>query len=517
MVGIFAASKNGIIVNAPMLSKILVANRGEIAKRIFVACRELGVASVAIYSEPDSTASWWHSAEFAYPLTGSTAADSYLDQDQIFTIARAAGVDAIHPGYGFLSENADFAANCAAHGIKFVGPTPEAMRLMGSKASARDVAQVAGVPVTPGVDGAGKSDAELVAAAAEIGYPVLIKASAGGGGKGMRVVENSAEFTDALQAARNEAASSFGNDHIILEKFFTHIHHVEIQVLGDEHGNVIHLFERECSIQRRHQKIIEETPSPTIDRQARQKMADAAVSLAKAAGYASAGTVEFMYTGDGNFFLLEMNTRLQVEHPISELVTGIDLAQWQIKVASGEVLTIAQDDVEQRGHAIECRIYAEDPAQNFLPSIANIDLCMFPTLPNVRIDAGITSGDSVTPYYDPMLAKVIAYGRDRGEAIGRMTAALKQTIILGVTTNIPYLLEILQEEDFHKGKTTTNYLAEHFPDWQAMAEVDDEVLLAIAAFELFGNSSQNAVSVADGTSGRKPDVWQDGGRWRNVS
>ena len=500
-----------------MLSKILVANRGEIAKRIFTACRELGMTSVAIYSEPDAGAAWVLSADEAYPLGGSTAADSYLNQTKIFEIAQANGVDGIHPGYGFLSENADFAAACATHGIKFIGPSPEAMALLGSKASAREVAQKAGVPVTPGVDGARLSDEALLKAATEIGYPVLIKASAGGGGKGMRVVENSAEFTDALIAARNEAANSFGDDHIILEKFFTHIHHVEIQVLGDEHGNVIHLFERECSIQRRHQKIIEETPSPTISEETRQKMADAAVSLAKAAGYASAGTVEFMYTGEGNFFLLEMNTRLQVEHPISELVTGLDLAQWQIRIASGEHLNISQGAVQQRGHAIECRIYAEDPAQNFLPSIAKIDLCTFPTLPNVRVDAGIASGESVTPYYDPMLAKVIAYGWDRGDAIGRMTAALKQTIILGVTTNIPYLLDILQEEDFHNGKTTTNYLAEHFPDWQAMAEFDDEVLLAIAAFELFGNSSQNAAAVAGGTIERKPDVWKDGGRWRNVS
>ena len=435
-----------------MFKKILIANRGEIAKRLIVAAQELGVRAVAIYSEPDAGSEWVLTADEAYRLGGATAAESYLDQEKVLGIAKACGAEGIHPGYGFLSENAGFAARCAAEGVKFIGPSPEAMRLLGSKASARTVAEAAGVPVTPGVDGAGKSEAELLTAANEIGYPVLVKASAGGGGKGMRVVEDAADFPAALQSARHEAANSFGDDHIILEKYFTKIHHIEIQVLGDEHGVVRHLFERECSIQRRHQKIIEESPSPTIPDVVRQEMAQAAVRLAQAAEYASAGTVEFMYTGDGDFYLLEMNTRLQVEHPITELVTGVDLAQWQIKIAAGVPLDLAQEEIGQRGHAIECRVYAEDPAQNFLPSINRATHVSFPVMPHVRIDAGIATGEAVTPFYDPMLAKVIVWGGTRGEAISRMIRALRQTVILGLTTNIPYMLDILQEADFQVGK-----------------------------------------------------------------
>ena len=502
-----------------MFKTLLVANRGEIAKRLFTACRELGITSVAVYSEADAGSAWVRAADAAYPLGGLTATDSYLNQAKIFEIAAASGAEAIHPGFGFLSENADFAAACAEQGFKFVGPTPAAMRLMGSKASAREVAVAAGVPVTPGVDGAELSDTALQAAADKIGYPVLIKASAGGGGKGMRVVEKADDFAAALQAARTEAANSFGDDHIILEKYLTVIHHIEIQILADEQGKVLHFFERECSIQRRHQKIIEETPSPTIPDQFRQEIANAAVALAKSAGYTNAGTVEFMYTedreGKGSFYLLEMNTRLQVEHPITELVTGVDLAQWQIRIAAGEPLTIDQHEIDQRGHAIECRIYAEDPAQNFLPSIDTVTLVDFPVMPNVRIDAGIASGEAVTPYYDPMLAKVITYGRSRLEAIDRMIAALRQTILLGVTTNIPYLLDILQEADFRAGRTTTGYLAEHFADWSDAHTIDDDLLAAMAALELIGSgsiASNGAVSSVE----KVPDPWAVADGWRNL-
>ncbi len=498
-----------------MIKKVLVANRGEIARRIFVACRELGIPSVAVYSEADVGADWLNSADFTHPLTGTTAADSYLDQAQIFAACAATGANAIHPGYGFLSENADFAENCAKHGIKFIGPSPDAMRLMGSKASAREVAMAAGVPVTPGVDGAGKSDEALATAAAEIGYPVLIKASAGGGGKGMRVVEAADEFVDALQSARSEAANSFGDDHVILEKFFTSIHHIEIQILGDEHGNVLHLFERECSIQRRHQKIIEESPSPTIPEHIRQEIAAAAVSLARQAGYFSAGTVEFMYTDDGKFYLLEMNTRLQVEHPVTEFVTGVDLAKWQIRIAAGERLTLAQNEIEQHGHSIECRLYAEDPANSFLPSIGDIAFCEFPTMPNVRVDSGIATGSTVSPYYDPMLAKIIVWGRDRDEAIARMIAALNGTTVVGVTTNREYMLAILAEAHFQAGETTTHYLEQYFDGWVDAVGVDEELLLAIAAFELIGG--KRTVSSSSGSVETvTPDVWRSGGRWRNV-
>ena len=496
-----------------MFRKILVANRGEIAKRIFTACRELGVTSVAIYSDADAEAQWVLAADEAYPLGGTTAAESYLDIGKVIDIAQANGVEAIHPGYGFLSENADFAQACGAAGIKFIGPSPEAMRLMGSKASAREVAQKAGVPVTPGVDGAGKSDAELQQAADDIGYPVLVKASAGGGGKGMRVVETPDEFLGALQSARSEAANSFGDDHIILEKYFTKIHHIEIQILGDEHGNVRHFFERECSIQRRHQKIIEETPSPTISDELRFEISNAAVRLAESAGYFSAGTVEFMYTGDGNFYLLEMNTRLQVEHPITELVTGHDLAQWMIKIAAGQTLEVAQDSIDQRGHAIECRVYAEDPAQNFLPSIATASLVEFPIMPNMRVDAGIATGEAVTPYYDPMLAKVISFGTTRQEAIDRMILALKQTIILGLTTNIPYMLDILQDDQFQVGETTTNFLAERFDGWTPLITVTDDVLLGIAAVELLSTGRQ--LSAGSGEVKPSYDPWNEATAWRN--
>lgn len=497
-----------------LFKKILVANRGEIAARIFRACRELGIESVAIYSEADAGAAWVKSADYAYPLTGVTATDTYLNQQAIFDIVRQAGVDAIHPGYGFLSENATFATACKQHGVKFIGPSPNAMRLMGSKAESRRIAQEAGVPTTPGVDGAGKSDAELLVEAETLGYPVLIKASAGGGGKGMRVVESADAFLDNLQSARSEAQNSFGDDHILLERFFTDIHHVEIQVLGDEHGNVVHLFERECSIQRRHQKIIEETPAPCMTPSLREQMTSAAVALAQAVDYASAGTVEFMVTPDREFFFLEMNTRLQVEHPITEMVTGVDLAAWQIRIAMGEPLAFTQDELRQQGHSIECRLYAEDAANHFLPSIGDISCYRRPHGPNVRVDDGIATGSAVTPYYDPMLAKVITYGADRQEAIRKMVAALRDTAVLGVTTNIDYLLAILQHPRFINGDTPTNFLEREMPDWKSNAEVDSSVLAVLGALEaLQERSTKKRIVQANGVSA---EPWTQVGAWRNV-
>ncbi|MCA9920812.1 MAG: ATP-grasp domain-containing protein, partial [Anaerolineales bacterium] len=368
-----------------MFSKILIANRGEIARRLIIACHELGVAAVAVYSEADAHAPWVRLADESYLLPGVTAVETYLDQEAIFTIARLSGAEAIHPGYGFLSENPAFAAACVDRGFTFIGPSADAMQQMGSKASARQIATAAGVPVVPGVDGAGMSVAALQQTAVKMGFPVLIKASAGGGGKGMRVVWSADDFADAVRAAQREAQSSFGDDHILVEKYFTEIHHVEIQILADGHGTVLHLFERECSIQRRHQKIVEESPAPVItDDGLRQRMAAAAVLLAQAVDYANAGTVEFIVDGAGNFYFLEMNTRLQVEHPITELVTGLDLAAWQIRIAAGEKLPFSQDTIKQRGHAIECRIYAEDPAMQFLPSIGMIKLYQRPFGPGVR-------------------------------------------------------------------------------------------------------------------------------------
>jgi acetyl-CoA carboxylase biotin carboxylase subunit len=502
-----------------MFSKILIANRGEIARRIILACRELGIAAVAVYSEVDAGAPWVRMADESYPLAGVTAAETYLNQEAIFHAARLSGAEAVHPGYGFLSENPTFAAACAEHGLVFIGPGAEAMQLLGSKAAARELAEREGVPVVPGLDGAGLDAGSLAAAAAHIGFPLLIKASAGGGGKGMRVVREQTALADALLQARNEALSSFGDDHILLERYFAEIHHVEIQVLGDKHGTMLHLFERECSVQRRHQKIIEESPAPVIvEDDLRQVMAAAAVRLARAAGYVNAGTVEFIVDGDGRFYFLEMNTRLQVEHPLTELVTGLDLAVWQIRIAAGEALPMKQSELRQRGHAIECRIYAEDPAQDFLPSIGSLAHYRRPGGPGVRVDDGVEQGTAVTPYYDPMLAKVITWGADRPEALRKMVRALRDMIVLGVTTNIPYLLDILREPDFVAGKTTTNYLETHFPDWQAEQAVDEALLLGTAVFEFLhgrgGPGTRQALVHGEGES--VPDPWDSLPAWRNL-
>lgn len=499
-----------------MFQKVLIANRGEIARRLILACHELNITAVAIYSDADAQAPWVRLADERYNLPGVSATDTYLNQAAILDIASACGAEAIHPGYGFLSENATFATACAERGLVFIGPSPEAMILMGSKAKSREIAQQSGVPVVPGVDGAGLDVMALQTAVAHIDYPILVKASAGGGGKGMRVVLSANEFADAVQAAQGEAKNSFGDDHILIEKYFTEIHHVEIQVLGDQHGNILHLFERECSIQRRHQKIIEESPAPVIQNDdLRQRMAEAAVSLAKAVNYSSAGTVEFIVDGSGNFYFLEMNTRLQVEHPITELVTGIDLAVWQIRIAAGEPLPFSQAEIRQRGHAIECRIYAEDPAHNFLPSIGEITIYQPPSGPGVRVDDGIESGTAVTPYYDPMLAKIITWGHNRAEAIGKMAQALQQTVVLGVTTNIPYLLTILQEPTFLSGQTSTSFLQEQLPNWQPET-LSEAAWLGAAVFELLRGEGKKAGASVSVQESSVYDPWGETAVWRNV-
>ncbi len=499
-----------------MFQKVLIANRGEIARRLILACHELGITAVAIHSDADKDAPWVKLADERYALPGVSATDTYLHQNAILDIASQCGAEAIHPGYGFLSENATFAAACAARGIVFIGPSPEAIELMGSKAKSRELAQQAGVPIVPGVDGAGMDAAALQTAVAHIDYPILIKASAGGGGKGMRVVWSDEEFAGAVQAARSEAQNAFGDSHVLVEKYFTEIHHVEIQVLGDQHGKVLHLFERECSIQRRHQKIIEETPAPVIqDDDLRQRMAAAAVSLAQAVGYSSAGTVEFIVDGEGNYYFLEMNTRLQVEHPITELVTGVDIAVWQIRIAAGEALPYSQDEIQQRGHAIECRVYAEDPAQNFLPSIGEITHYERPSGPGVRVDDGIAAGTAVSPYYDPMLAKVITWGQNREEAVSKMVHALQQTVVLGVTTNIPYLLTILQEPTFRSGSTSTSYLQEVLPNWQP-EPMPEEAWLGAAVFELLQSGSKLKKTAVAAENGAAYDPWAETAGWRNV-
>lgn len=503
-----------------MFRKILIANRGEIASRIIRACHELGITAVALYSDADADMPWVRQADEAYRLPGTAATDTYLNQPAIFDIVQQCGAEAIHPGYGFLSENADFAAACAQHGVVFIGPTPEAMRQMGSKAAAREVAQRAGVPIAPGIDTADMNAAQVQQAADEIGYPLLIKASAGGGGKGMRVVRQAADFADALQAARSEARSAFGDDHILVERYFTQIHHVEVQILADQHGRVLHLFERECSIQRRHQKIIEESPAPIIGDNdvLRRDITQAAVALAAAVGYTNAGTVEFIVDEDGRFYFLEMNTRLQVEHPITELVTGTDLATWQIRIANNEQLDFAQEDVTQRGHAFECRLYAEDPANHFLPSIGDLAVYAPPSGPGVRVDDGVAAGTAVSPYYDPMLAKLITWGRTRSEALAKMRQALAQTAVVGVTTNLAFLRDIFEEPDFIAGHTSTNYLETHFAEWPPDLPVTDDLWAAAALFEWLQSrsGSGNGRLGATPDASRQPDPWQTSNGWRNV-
>jgi 3-methylcrotonyl-CoA carboxylase alpha subunit len=391
------------------------------------------------------------------------------------------------------------------------------MRILGSKAGARLVAKQASVPVIPGVDGAEYTDIELEEAASQIGYPILIKASSGGGGKGMRVVTSTEQFQTALHTARNESLSSFGSDHVLVEKYFEKIRHIEVQILGDRHGNIVHLFERECSIQRRHQKIIEETPSPAITPALRQQITEAALALAKTVGYISAGTLEFVLTPEDKFYFLEMNTRLQVEHPITEMVTGIDLAAWQIRLAAGEPLTFEQQDLSQRGHALECRIYAEDPQQDNLPSIGEVSFYRHASGPGVRVDDGIESGTLVSQFYDPMLAKVITWGDDRSEAIRKMIRALQDTVVLGVTTNIPYLLDILSDEGFVQGDINTKFLQERMDPWKPSADTSNSTWLAVAALESLTEQGSSKIHSAENTEKPNTDIWGVDSGWRNVS
>jgi 3-methylcrotonyl-CoA carboxylase alpha subunit len=439
-------------------NKILIANRGEIAVRIIRACRELGIVAVAVYSEADRGALHVREADEAYPIGPAPAAQSYLDVQQIIAAARLSGATAIHPGYGFLSERAHFARACADAGLVFIGPSPEAIELMGSKIAAKHLAEQAGVPTAAGYMGDDQQPERLRAEARRAGFPLLIKASAGGGGKGMRAVQSIGEFDAALEGAKREARAAFGDDAVFIERLIERPRHVEIQVVADSHGHCVHLFERECSIQRRHQKIVEESPSVALTPELRAEIGAAAVRLALAAGYCNAGTMEFMLDETGRYYFLEMNTRLQVEHPVTELVAGVDLVQLQIAVAAGESLPFRQEDLAQRGHAIEARVYAEDP-QTFLPSTGRVALFAPPEGPGIRNDAGLASGDEVTVHYDPMLAKLIVWAPDRPAAIARLRRALDNYAVLGVTTNLPLLRAIATNEDFAAGATRTDFLA----------------------------------------------------------
>ncbi|MCL6512596.1 MAG: acetyl-CoA carboxylase biotin carboxylase subunit [Anaerolineae bacterium] len=468
------------------ITKLLVANRGEIAVRIIRACRELGMRSVAVYSDADARSLHVRLADEAVRIGPPPAAESYLRGDRIIAAAKGAGCDAIHPGYGFLAENADFAEAVAAAGLIFIGPPADAIRKMGSKIEARAIAQQAGVPVVPGMEikneelriekGSNFLNSSF-SILNSIGFPLLIKASAGGGGRGMRVVASADEFGPALESARREARNAFGDDRVYVEKLIEQPRHIEVQVLGDAHGRLVHLFERECSIQRRHQKIVEETPSPFLDNALRRRMGEMAIALARAVNYVNAGTVEFIVDTQRSVYFLEMNTRLQVEHPITESVvvikgerverSALDLVQWQLRIARGEALSFGQDDVRQRGHAIECRITAEDPARGFLPVTGRITRVVEPVGFGVRVDSGVVGGSEVCPYYDSLLAKLIVHGETRGDAIRKMDAALRDYAIEGVTTNIAFLRDVVTHPAFRRGDTTTDFIERYFADWPA--------------------------------------------------
>jgi acetyl-CoA carboxylase biotin carboxylase subunit len=440
-----------------MFKKILIANRGEIALRVIRACRELGIQTVAVYSEADRESLHVRFADDDVCIGPPPARDSYLKIPRIIAAAEIAGADAIHPGYGFLAENAEFAETCAASNIAFIGPTAEQIRVMGDKAAARNAMARVDVPIIPGTPGPVEDADEALEFARGIGFPVIIKAAAGGGGKGMRVAVEPEDFTRSFQLARSEALSAFGNGDVYVEKYLERPRHVEFQIMGDRHGHVIHLGERDCSVQRRHQKLIEEAPSPAVTPDLRERMGDAAVRGAKAIDYVGAGTIEMLLNADGNFYFMEMNTRIQVEHPVTEMLTGVDLVKEQIRVAAGEKLSV--DEVPAlRGHVIECRVNAEDPARNFQPSPGRIDVFHPPGGPGVRLDTHVYTGYTVPPYYDSLLAKLICQGRDRAEALRRMQVALESFIIEGVTTTIPFLARVMADPHFQAGDVDTKFL-----------------------------------------------------------
>ncbi len=473
-------------------TSLLIANRGEIAVRIARACRELGIRSVAVYSQADAGTLHVRAADEAVEIGPAEAQLSYLNIERVLAAAKQSGAQAVHPGYGFLAENAEFAEAVIAAGLVWVGPPPAAMRAMGDKAKARALMEKAGVPVLPGYQS--KDDAPALKKAAEqIGYPLLVKAAAGGGGVGQRVVNKASELAEGIEAARREAQNAFGDQRMILEKYLPSARHVEFQVLGDGHGKLLHLFERECSLQRRRQKIAEQTPSPLMDDKLRTAMSAAALAAASAVGYTNAGTVEFLVDpATRKFYFLEMNTRLQVEHPITELTCGIDIVQWQLRIAAGEKMSLEQKDLKQRGHAIESRIYAEDPASGFLPQAGRVLKALLPTGDGVRVDAGVTDGSAVTVHYDPLLAKLIVHAADRAAALERMQSALREIAFLGVTTNIEFLQDLLAQPDVQAGKYDTRFVESRLVDWSVSRELPDEALIAAALLELRPVRSQLA-------------------------
>ena len=466
-----------------MIRKVLIANRGEIAVRIIRACREMGVKSVAIFSDIDRKALHVRLADEAYLVGAAQAAQSYLNMDRIMEVAKESGADAIHPGYGFFAENYDFVKRVESEGLIFIGPPAEAVKLLGDKVAARKTMRSSGVPIVPGTEVEIGSDDQGASIADEVGFPILIKAVGGGGGKGMRIVREKDQLKSALRAASSEAKSAFADPRIYIEKYLERPRHVEIQILADKFGNVIHLGERECSIQRRHQKVIEESPSPVVDQKMRKAMGEAAVTAAKASGYVNAGTIEFLVDSDRNFYFLESNTRLQVEHPVTEMVTGVDLAKEQIRIASGERLSYQQEDVQWRGSAIECRIYAEDPENNFLPSTGKVHSYWEPSGPGIRVDSGLYEGAEVSLFYDPLISKLLAWDENRGEAIQRMKRALLEYRISGVATTVPFHLKVMENRKFQAGEIHTHFIEEEFEkEKPSEAKGEDELRQAIAVF-----------------------------------
>jgi len=496
-----------------MFKRVLIANRGEIAVRVIRACRELDIETVAVFSEADRTALHVKEADYAYPIGPAPSKESYLVINNILAAARQSGAEAIHPGYGFLAENPDFARRCKDAGIVFIGPSPEAMEQMGDKVAARTLMQKAGVPVVPGSGGTLDTPEEVINACNRIGYPVMLKAAAGGGGKGMRLVHKAEELQSALRAVRSEAKSSFGDDRMYVEKYVTKPRHVEVQVMADAHGHTVHVFERECSIQRRHQKVIEESPSPAIDDRVRNAMGKVAVQAAKAVNYVGAGTIEFLVDADRNFYFLEMNTRIQVEHPVTEMITGVDLVKTQIEVAAGKPLPFRQENLATRGHAIECRVYAEDPYNNFFPSPGKIVFLQVPGSIGIRDDSGVYEGYEVTMYYDPLISKLVAWGSTRDEAIHRMRRALDEYSIHGLVTNLAFHRWVLQHPRFLAGDFDTNFIAQEF---HGLAGADDparrDAALAAAALALRDREHERGRLAESATVRQQRSPWRDAAR-----
>jgi 3-methylcrotonyl-CoA carboxylase alpha subunit len=495
-----------------LFRKVLIANRGEIAVRVARTCRAMGIPTVAAYSEADRGALHTRTADEAIEIGPAEAARSYLDVERLVDAARRTGADAVHPGYGFLSQNAGFADAVAAAGLTFIGPPGPVHRRMGDKTASRRLMAEGGVPVVPGYDGDDQQDATLLAEARRVGWPVMIKPSRGGGGKGMRVVRAEAEFADSLAASRREARSAFGDDVMVLERFLERPRHVEVQVLADARGQVLHLLERECSIQRRHQKVVEETPSPALGPERRAALCAAGVAAARAAHYVNAGTVEFLLDAGGQFYFLEMNTRLQVEHAVTECVTGLDLVRLQIEVAAGRGIPFRQEDVTARGHSLECRLYAEDPWRDDLPAPGRILHLAVPEGPGIRWDSGVATGSEVTVHYDPMLAKLVTWGRDRAESVERMAAALRQTAVLGVVTNQALLQAVVDHPAFRAGDLHTGFLDQHVTELARPGCPPPEAVAA--AVLALARAGSPAAGRGHGRPAEAPDPWARLGPWR---